>query len=100
MGDLTWNPPTDEQLQAAEEIGNAVIDAFKGDHDGRPHTLVAAVSRAGGAILFRSFGFPDNGAEPGTDVLSEEANDHFPLLAETLGATLSAMGIRIEPKDA
>jgi hypothetical protein len=49
--------------------------------DGRLHaeTLIASVARMAGSLMYRSFNF-DQTIEPGTGVLSDQANIHGPKL--------------------
>jgi len=61
--------------------------------DGRLHaeTLIASVSRMAGSLMYRSFGF-DKAIEPGTPVLSEQANTHGPKLVSAMFAILKELG--------
>lgn len=61
--------------------------------EGRLHaeTLIASVARMAGSLMYRSFGF-DRAIEPGTAVLSDQANIHGPKLMNVMFATLQQLG--------
>ena len=64
--------------------------------EGRLHaeTLIASVARMAGSMMYRSFGF-DNTIEPGTAVLSEQANIHGPKLMNVMFVTLQQLGDQV-----
>lgn len=64
--------------------------------DGRLHaeTLIASVARMAGSMMYRSFNF-DKTIEPGTAVLSDQANIHGPKLMNLMFATLQQLGDKI-----
>ena len=64
--------------------------------DGRLHaeTLIASVARMAGSMMYRSFNF-DKGIEPGTAVLSDQANIHGPKLMNLMFATLQQLGDKV-----
>ena len=64
--------------------------------EGRLHaeTLIASVSRMAGSLMYRSFGF-DKAIEPGTSVLSDQANIHGPKLMNVMFATLQQLGYKV-----
>lgn len=68
--------------------------------DGKLHaeTLIASVARMSGSLMFRSFGL-EQAAEPGTTVLSEQANRYGPQLMNVLFATLKTLGHEIGEDD-
>ncbi|MDE2402810.1 MAG: hypothetical protein KGL90_14215 [Burkholderiales bacterium] len=68
--------------------------------DGRLHaeTLISGVSRMAGSLMYRSFGF-DKAIEPGTSVLSDEANIHGPKLMNVMLTTLQQLGRQIGEND-
>lgn len=61
--------------------------------EGRLHaeTLIASVARMAGSMMYRSFNF-DKTIEPGTAVLSDQANTHGPQLMHVMFATLQQLG--------
>jgi hypothetical protein len=64
--------------------------------DGRLHaeTLIASVARMAGSLMYRSFNF-DKAIEPGTAVLSDQANTHGPRLMNVMFATLQHLGDKV-----
>lgn len=64
--------------------------------DGRLHaeTLIASVARMAGSMMYRSFNF-DKTIEPGTAVLSDQANIHDPKLMHVMFATLHQLGDKV-----
>ncbi|WP_146165845.1 hypothetical protein [Stenotrophomonas panacihumi] len=58
-----------------------------------PETAIASAARLAGSMLFRSFGFMTEGVEPGTVMLSNEANEKWPLLTEIVCEFLSSAGV-------
>lgn len=64
--------------------------------DGRLHaeTLIASVARMAGSMMYRSFNF-EQAIEPGTAVLSEQANIHGPKLMNVMFATLQQLGNKV-----
>ena len=65
--------------------------------DGKLHaeTLIASVARMSGSLMLRGFGL-DQTAEPGTTVLSEQANLHGPQLMNMLFTTLKQLGHAVD----
>ena len=68
--------------------------------DGKLHieTLISSVARMSGSLMFRGFGL-DQAAEPGTTVLSEQANIYGPQLMNVLFTTLKQLGHVVSEKD-
>jgi hypothetical protein len=64
--------------------------------DGRLHaeTLIASVARMAGSMMYRSFNF-DKAIEPGTAVLSDQANIHGPKLMNVMFVTLQQLGDKV-----
>jgi hypothetical protein len=64
--------------------------------EGRLHaeTLIASVARMAGSMMYRSFNF-DKTIEPGTAVLSDQANIHGPKLMNVMFATLQQLGDKV-----
>lgn len=97
MPDIQWTPPTQAQLQAAEESVNAIVELLRTERGVHAETAIAGAARVAGTFLFRSFKFPDLKAEPGSAVFSDKANEHGPLLVQTLGAGLNALNVPLQP---
>jgi hypothetical protein len=55
-------------------------------------TLIASAARMAGTMLFRSFVPPGSNFEPGTTVLSEQANVSGPKLMNLMFVTLKSLG--------
>lgn len=86
---------TPAMAQAAEEICDYLFQELKTDDGIHAGTFVAAAARMAGTSLLRSFKFKIPEAEPGTALLSEEANEEGPKLMNLLLQTLRLM--EIEP---
>jgi hypothetical protein len=56
-------------------------------------TAIASIARLAGSLLFRSFEFNVPSAEPGSVVLSHEANEHGPQLIGIMQGMLQHFGI-------
>ncbi|MFN8653757.1 MAG: hypothetical protein U0133_17760 [Gemmatimonadales bacterium] len=82
------------QVRAAPEIVDAVIAALQTEQGVHVETAVAALGRLAGSSLFRTFGLPIEGMEPGSPVFSDLADEHGPALVEVLGAGLNSLGVR------
>ena len=65
--------------------------------NGRLHaeTLIASMARMAGSMMYRSFNF-DKTIEPGTAVLSDQANIHGPKLMNVMFATLQQLGDKVD----
>lgn len=95
-----WSQPTKAQAAAARGIVEAIVQALATGKGTHAETAIAAAARMAGTFLFRSFRLPLADAPPGTAVLSEQANEHGPLLVQTFGVGLVAEGIdpsKIQP---
>lgn len=91
-----WAPPTQAQLQAADQYVQIVIKALKNEKGVHSETAIACAARLAGTFLFRSFNFPMQDMQPGSAVLSEAANEHGPVLIQTLGAGLDALKVKLD----
>jgi hypothetical protein len=87
---------TAEQNKAAGDFVELV--AAKIGHGRAIHseTAIAACARLSGSLLLRSFNFPLETSEPGTVLLSEEANQKGPELINTMLGFLSTAGVPID----
>lgn len=65
--------------------------------DGQLHaeTLIASVARMAGSLMYRSFNF-DKTIDPGTVVLSDQANIDGPKLMNLMFATLQQLGDKVD----
>lgn len=68
--------------------------------DGKLHaeTLIVSVARMAGSMMYRTFGF-DKSIEPGTSVLSDQANIHGPSLMYMMLVTMQQLGDQITEAD-
>jgi hypothetical protein len=89
-----------QQTDAAQEFATATIAALKLPQGVHPGTVIAATARMAGTYLFRSFGLKLSGVKPGQPVLSNEANEQWPLLVQIAGDALSKMGVKIDNSQA
>lgn len=84
------------QLQAASEFGTTAMQAFDQGGTFPAETVIASTARMAGSFLFRSLGLPLTGIQPGSVVLSEQANQQGPRLIQILGAVLQHLGVKLE----
>lgn len=87
-----------EQVDAAQEFANAVIETLKTGRGVHAETAVAGVARMAGSFLFQSFGLDVPTAEPGQVVLSGQANEQGPQLIQVLGGVLTEIGVQLDPE--
>lgn len=85
------------QLQAASEFGTAAMKAFDQDGSFPAEIVIGSAARMAGSFLFRSFGLPLSGIQPGSVVLSEQANQQGPRLIQILSAVLENIGVKLDP---
>ncbi len=86
---------TDEQNRATGDY----VELLAGTGSGRavhPETAIASAARLSGSLLLRSFGLNLESAQPGTVLLSNEANDKYPSLANLVLAFLDKCGIQLD----
>lgn len=91
-----WIAPTQAQVDASRVMAEAILAALTNERGVHADTAVVCAARIAGTFLFRSFDLPVRDAKPGTPVLSEAANEHGPLLIQTLGAVLARANITID----
>lgn len=87
--------PTGAEFEAAAREMSEVFATRLGG-PGRavhPETAIAAAARMAGTMLLRSFGLDTTGMPPGGVLLSEQANQHGPMLLNILGAGLTHFGM-------
>jgi hypothetical protein len=85
-----------EQLQAASEFGTAVMKAFDQDGTFPAEVVIGSAARMAGSFLLRSFGLALTGIQPGSVVLSEQANQQGPRLIQILGGVLENIGVKLD----
>jgi hypothetical protein len=84
------------QLQAATEFGTTALQAFDQGGTFPAETVIGSVARMAGSFLLRSFGLPLTGIEPGSVVLSEQANQQGPRLVQILAGVLQGVGVTLD----
>jgi hypothetical protein len=89
-------PTFEAQVAAARQIAERIINDLATERGAHAETCIMAAARMGGTILFRSFGLPTNGIEPGSSVFSDLANERGPMLADVMNAGLSGLGVAID----
>lgn len=83
-------------ILAAADFFNAIArKAIVTEHGLHAETLIASVARISGSLMYRSFKF-DLTVEPGTSVLSDQANIHGPALMNMMLTTLNSLGSKIQ----
>jgi len=87
---------TAQQNKATGELVDLVADKIGEGRAIHPETAISASARLSGSLLFRSFNLRVDKAEPGTVVLSEDANQKGPMLVNTMAAFLSGSGVSMD----
>jgi len=85
-----WKAPAKAQVVAAAKMVEAIVRLLRNEKGVHAETAIAAAARLGGTFLFRSFGLPTEGIEPGAAVLSDRANEEGPALMQTFAYGLAA----------
>ena len=84
---------------AAERLNALFVQRFATVPDAKAETIIAGTARMAGTMLFRSFAPPGSSFEPGTTVLSDEANVKGPKLMDILFGTLRSAGHTITEQE-
>jgi hypothetical protein len=90
---------THSQIDAANEFARETAASFETDNAIDAGTAIAGAARMAGTFLFRSFPLPVTNLQPGTMVLSEEANEQWPQLIQVLGGMLVHLGTSLDPAE-
>jgi hypothetical protein len=80
----------------SREWANATMAALPITGGVHPATIIAACGRMAGTYLFRSFDLKLKGVLPGDAVLSDEANQHSPMLIQIMANVLTTLKVSIE----
>lgn len=99
MNDTQWTAPNQAQFTAADEVVDVIFATLRSRNGVHSETAIAAAARLAGTFLFRSFEFSDIDLEPGSVILSNEANNQGPLLIRTLGEELDALRVPLDPSE-
>lgn len=84
------------QLDAASEFGTTAMQTFDRGGTFPAGIVIGSVARMAGSFLLRSFGLALSGIQPGSVVLSEQANQQGPRLIQVLSAVLQGIGVKLE----
>lgn len=84
------------QLDAASEFGTGAMQTFDRGGTFPAGTVIGSVARMAGSFLLRSFGLALSGIQPGSVVLSEQANQQGPRLIQVLSAVLQGIGVKLD----
>jgi len=87
---------TEEQNRAAGDFVDLIAGRLGSGRAIHPETAIATSARISGSLLLRSFGFDLESPEPGTVLLSSEANERGPALVNLLGEFLAKNQITLD----
>jgi len=89
-------PPDPHQalIESANYFNRAARTQLSQNDQFHPETVILALARTAGSLMYRSFGF-DPGTAPGTTVLSDQANTEGPKLMNVMFATLQQLGSEV-----
>jgi hypothetical protein len=88
---------TNNQNEAVNDIVEMVVEVIgNGTREIDTMEAISSTARLAGSFLFRSFDIKINDANPGTVLLSEEANTKGPQLVNITYAILQNFGIQID----
>lgn len=89
---------TEQQSKATGELVELVASKIGANRVIHPETAISSCARLAGSLMFRSSSSKLNTFEPGTILLSEEANEKSQLLIETLVSYLSKTNLNPDQK--
>ena len=84
------------QSNAAGQIVDLIVTRLGEKRSVHAETAITSAARLAGSLLFSSFGLDLKDCEPGTVVLSEQANDQGPQLVSILGGILQLMDVPLD----
>ena len=87
---------TEGQNRAAGDFVDLIASRLGSGRAIHPETAIATSARISGSLLLRSFGFDLHLQEPGTVLLSDEANEQGPNLINLLGAFLANNQVELD----
>jgi len=85
-----------KHFDAAGAMAEVFATLLGKDRAVHPETVIASAARMAGTMLFRSFGFDTSTMPPGACVLSEEANERGPELANIVAMMLEQYGLQAD----
>ena len=83
------------QNKTAGEFVDLVASKLGSGRAVHSETAIASTARLAGSLLFRSFNLDTSSNDPGTVVLSNQANDEFPQLIGIMSTMLEHFGISL-----
>lgn len=89
---------SEAQNKLAGQLVDLVASSLGAGRAVHPETAVACSARLAGSLLLRSFNLNIETVEPGTVVLSNEANEQGPQLINILGAMVARFGVPLDAK--
>lgn len=89
---------TAAQDQATAEIVDLVASRLGTNRAIHPETAISTCARLSGSLLLRSFNLGLENLEPGTVILSDQANEKGPMLVTTMAAFLSNANVQLDPQ--
>jgi hypothetical protein len=85
------------QLDAAGPFTDLIANGLGGEGRAvQTETAIASISRLAGSLLLRSFNFDLQRSEPGTVILSDEANTKGPELANIAASIVQRLGLELD----
>ena len=88
---------SESQNKAADAVVELVAGRVGTARAVHPETAIACAARLSGSLLLRSFNFTLDGTQPGTAVLSPEANEKGPQLIGIMAAVLQRLAVPLYP---
>lgn len=93
---MPLGPPTQEKVQAAMALKNAILGKLQTERGVHAETAVGCGAILAGTFLLRSFGFDQAGIEPGSAIFSDRANDEGPELLDALQHAMQGLGVAFD----
>lgn len=87
---------SEAQDNAAGEFVELIAARVGRERAIHPQTAIACAARLAGSLLLRSFNLNIAGVEPGSVILSNEANEKGPDLINVAGSMLDSMGVSLD----
>lgn len=87
---------TREQTNAAAEIADLITEHYSTNGQLNHANAISTAARLAGSCMFRSFHFQLTDVQPGSAVLSEQANEKGPALINILYGALSSFGAKVD----
>ena len=89
---------SEAQNRTAGELVDLIASKLGAGRAVHSETAIASTARLAGSLLYRSFKLNIQSAQPGTVVLSNEANEEGPQLIGIMSAMLQHFGISLNPQ--